>query len=109
MQAGNDKAKKKWKFEVAEEGVITWHLALAAEKRKSGVFKGRPEARKWLRGEQGEPFHLNGHKRKISPQLWSVPRGGGTRRPKEQGGGKTVERWDEAKPPGAQNPRKTRL
>lgn len=62
-------------FKVAGKGAITEHLAPAAEKSKSGVFKGQPEVRKWLRGEKGELFQLNGHKRKINPQLRSAPRG----------------------------------
>lgn len=52
------------------------HLAPAAENSKSVFFKGRPEARKWLGGEEGELFQLNGHKRKINPQPWKAPRGG---------------------------------
>lgn len=52
------------------------HLAPAAENSKSVFFKGRPEARKWLRGEEGELFQLNGHKRKINLQPWEALRGG---------------------------------
>lgn len=74
MQAGNDTAKK-WEFKVAGKGAIMEHLAPAAEKSKSVVFKGQPEVRKWLRGGKGELFQLNGHKRKINPQLRSAPRG----------------------------------
>ena len=80
--------QKTWKFEVAGEGVITQHLALAAEKSNSVVFKGQPEARKRLRGEKGELFQLNGHKRKITTQLRSVPRGGRKRRPRGAGSGR---------------------
>lgn len=52
------------------------HLAPAAENSKSVFFKGRPEARKWLRGEEGELFQLNGHMRKINPQPWKALGGG---------------------------------
>lgn len=75
------------------------HLAPAAENSKSVFFKGRPEARKWLRGGEGELFQLNGHKRKINPRPWKAPRGGRKRGREEQGGremSQTLERWDEA-------------
>lgn len=62
------------------QGVIMQHLAPAAENSKSVFFKGRPEARKWLRGEEGELFQLNGHMRKINPQPWKARGEGGRKR-----------------------------
>lgn len=59
--------KKKGKFKVAGEGVIIQHLAPAAEKNKSVVFKGRPEARKWLRGEKGKLFPVKRAQEKDQP------------------------------------------
>lgn len=81
------------------------HLAPAAENSKSVFFKGRPEARKWLRGEEGELFQLNGHMRKINPQPWKALGGGREEEEAEssKGGGEmsqtsTLERWDEGNP-----------